>query len=267
MKVAAYQAPMLDIGSFDAIELIREQLIFCEAQGVEILCCPEAILGGLADDSDEPDAFALDAQQLIDVLDPIIATPVTIIIGFTERGPNDTLFNSAAVISDGKVTGVYRKCYPAIRHSVYTAGVELPVFTHGELTFGIVICNDANYIEPSRILAGKGAAIVFMLLNNRLPDDIATEFRNRTRSNLVARAVENGLTVVASDVTGRQDDCTSYGASTICAPDGSIVASGAPFETGLIVADVSVRPPSNRGWDSGMNPAVTREFLSMYERH
>ena len=41
MKVAAYQAPLLKSGSMEAVGLIKTQ--------IEILCCPEAILGGLAD--------------------------------------------------------------------------------------------------------------------------------------------------------------------------------------------------------------------------
>ena len=49
MKVAAYQAPLLPAGSMAALGLIRKRLDWCESEGVEILCCPEAVLGGLAD--------------------------------------------------------------------------------------------------------------------------------------------------------------------------------------------------------------------------
>lgn len=49
MRVAAYQAPIHATNSADVVGLIREQVVWCEANGVEILCCPEAILGGLAD--------------------------------------------------------------------------------------------------------------------------------------------------------------------------------------------------------------------------
>ena len=50
MRVAAYQAPLLPAGSMEALALIRKRVEWCEAEGVSILCCPEAILGGLADD-------------------------------------------------------------------------------------------------------------------------------------------------------------------------------------------------------------------------
>jgi hypothetical protein len=58
VKVAAYQAPLLPPGSTEpsvAVPLIREQVRRGEVEGVEILCCPEAMLGGLADDGTPPE--------------------------------------------------------------------------------------------------------------------------------------------------------------------------------------------------------------------
>ena len=54
MKVAAYQAPLLPGGSMEALKLIRDRVEWCETEGVDILCCPEAVLGGLADDLECP---------------------------------------------------------------------------------------------------------------------------------------------------------------------------------------------------------------------
>ena len=49
MRVAGYQAPLLPCGSKEAVELIRKRVECSEAEGVETLCSPEAVLGGLAD--------------------------------------------------------------------------------------------------------------------------------------------------------------------------------------------------------------------------
>jgi hypothetical protein len=77
VRIAAYQAPLLAAGSLHALELIRARVEPCEAEGVSILCCPEAILGGLADYSDDPMRFAIDAGsgQLDSALVPSQATP------------------------------------------------------------------------------------------------------------------------------------------------------------------------------------------------
>src|SRR3954447_16331459 len=86
MKVAAYQPPLLPAGSFEAIALIQERVAWCESEGVSILCCPEAILGGLADYCKDPALFAIrtDDNQLNRVLAPRASDTVTSIIGFTE---------------------------------------------------------------------------------------------------------------------------------------------------------------------------------------
>src|SRR5947208_2355589 len=74
MKIAAYQAPLLPGGSIDAaLGLIREQVDRCESAGIEILCCPEGVLGGLADYATRPTAIAINVEdgQLNTVLAPL----------------------------------------------------------------------------------------------------------------------------------------------------------------------------------------------------
>jgi len=132
MKVAAYQAPLRPTGSAGVISLIREQVDWCESQGVEILCCPEGVVGGLADYAGRPADIAVSVEtgKLHTLLAPLASDRVATILGFTEidRG---RLYNSAAVFHKGSVVGLYRKLYPAINKSVYQAGDKLPVFAAG----------------------------------------------------------------------------------------------------------------------------------------
>ena len=46
MKVAAYQAPLPATSPTAAVRLIAQQVAWCEANGIEVLCCPEGIIGG-----------------------------------------------------------------------------------------------------------------------------------------------------------------------------------------------------------------------------
>jgi predicted amidohydrolase len=171
MKVAAYQAPLLAAGSLEAIDLIKERIAWCESEGVSIFCCPEAILGGLADYAEDPFRFAVktDDGQLAKVLAPLTSDTVTSIVGFTELADDDQLYNTAAMFQGGRVVGLYRKLHPAIRRSVYSAGSATPVFRVGELTFGIVICYDSTFSEPARAMAAQGATALFVPTNNGLP--------------------------------------------------------------------------------------------------
>ena len=241
IRVAAYQAPLLEPGSMEAIAPIREQVQVCETRGVRILCCPEAVLGGLADDSPRPEDIAIDVEggQLDDVLGPLASDTVTTIVGFTEIDRAGRLYNSAAIHHCGVVVGRYRKLHPAIRRSVYDPGDEVPVFTAGGLTFGVVICRDSSFPEPARIMASRGATALFVPTNNGLPPGKGgPDLVRDARADDVARATENGVWVIRADVAGTTTGLVSYGSSAIVAPDGSIRRSASPLTAELVVAEI-----------------------------
>ncbi len=262
MKVAAYQAPLLPAGSMDAIGLIRTRVERCEAEGVAVLCCPEAILGGLADYAEHPTEFAISADRLEETLAPLASETVTTILGFTEIADGDRLYSSAVIFQRGSVTGLYRKLYPAINRSVYDAGCKIPVFRVGDLTFGIVICNDSNYFEPARLMAAHGATALFVPTNNGMPPARAgAELIGAARRCDIARAVENSMWVIRADVAGRTADLVSYGSSGIVDPEGVVVQTARQLSDDLIFAAIGTEPPAQRrGWDASRNRAVEDEY-------
>lgn len=262
MKVAAYQAPLLQAGSMDALGLIQRRVKWCEAEGVTVLCCPEAILGGLADYAGDPTQFAIaaDAGRLDSVLAPLGSDTVTTIIGFTELADGGQLYNSAAVFHRGSVVGLYRKLYPAINRSVYEAGCNVPVFDVGELTLGIVICNDSNYFEPARLLAARGASALFVPTNNGLPPAKApAEVVAQARSVDIARAVENGMWVTRADVAGRTNELVSCGSSAIVDQEGTVVRSARQFSDDLIVAEIDTVQRVRRADGMRVSSATTKK--------
>lgn len=241
MKVAAYQAPLLASGSMEVVGLIREQVDWCESAGVEILCCPEGILGGLADYATQPNAIAINVEdgQLNAILAPLASHSVTTIVGFTEVDQGGRLYNSAAVFHKGSVVGLYRKLYPAINKSVYEAGDKMPVFTVGKLTFGILICLDSNFHEPARLMAAQGATALFVPTNNGLPPTkTGPEIVAHARNVDIARAVENSVSVIRADVAGRTSELVSYGSSGIVDAHGMVLRSARRLRAGLVVADI-----------------------------
>jgi len=245
MKVAAYQAPLTATNSMEVLSLIREQVDWCEANGVEILCCPEGVLGGLADYVSRPKDIAIDVEggQLQALLAPLASDRVTTILGFTEIGGGGRLYNSAAVFHQGSVLGIYRKLYPAINKSVYEAGDKMPVFTVGDLTFGIIICLDSNYYEPARIMASRGAAALFVPTNNGLPPAKGgPELVAQARNVDIARAIENSVSMIRADVAGRTESLVSYGSSGIVDPDGMVLQAARQLGPDLIVAEIETAP-------------------------
>lgn len=88
------------------------------------------------------------------------------VFGFLEL-EDKNLYNTAILIDpDGDIIGRYRKTHFAQGYKInpesYKAGNKLPVFqtTFGKV--GILICYDRQLPEPARILALKGADILFI---------------------------------------------------------------------------------------------------------
>lgn len=239
-NVAAYQAPLLPAGSMEAIDLIADQVRTCESMSVELLCCPEGVLGGLADYAPSPHDIAFDARtgELERALAPLASPSVTVIVGFTEID-DGRLYNAAAVARGGRVLGVARKINPAINRSVYSPGRETSVFRVGALTFGVLICRDSTYPELAARLVKGGATILFVPTNNGFPPtkDGADVVEHARRTD-VARARERSASVVRADVTGRVDGLESYGSSAVVDHRGVVVSTVEPFRVALLVAEV-----------------------------
>lgn len=193
---------------------------------------------------------------------------MTVIVGFTERATSGRLFNSAAVLSAGAIVGVYRKVYPGDR-TVIQAGDQLPMFHHRSTPFGIIICNDLWYLEPARVIAAAGAALLFVPTNGGHVRELSDSFRARGENLPIARAVENTTTVVVADIAGHQADRMSYGFSAIIDPDCAVLAKAEAFTEALLIADVETerRPFHPRGWDGNRNSAVTDAFLRVIQRN
>ncbi len=244
MKLAAFQAALLPGGSMAALDLISDRVKWCESEGVDILCCPEAVLGGLADDAQCPADFAIDVAsgQLEALLAPLASNSVTTIVGFTETAGAGELYNAAAVFHDGRVLGIYRKRHPAIRTSVYSAGDRSPVFTIGALSFGIMICNDSNDPALAAEMAARGATAIFVPSNNSLPTERA-DVLALTRAVDIARASDNAVIIVRADVAGRIADRVSFGSSAIVDARGTVLRAGKALKEDILVAEITNPPP------------------------
>jgi 5-aminopentanamidase len=257
MKVAAYQAPLATCADARVLSLVRQQVDRCEALGVTILCCPEALLGGLADYIDPPDRIAIGTDHLARMLAPLASDRVTTIIGFTERGDDGYLYNAAAVFARGAVLGIYRKVHPAMNRSVYRAGVEAPVFTVGGVTFGVLLCRDSLFAEPARLMLSRGAQALFVPTNNGMPPaKDGAELVEQARAGDVARALESSVSVVRADVAGAAGDLVSYGSSGIVNRDGRVLGTAPALAADLVIADIDIQDLGHQGSSADVGAAL-----------
>ncbi|MGL4611916.1 MAG: carbon-nitrogen hydrolase family protein [Trueperaceae bacterium] len=237
MRVATFQKP----NSSDHVSVlpqIMEDLQYCDRENIDIVCFPECYLTGyyLEHAAIAAHALSLGGSEFDALLKTCSNFQPTDIIGLIEKS-TEGFYNTAAVITKGKLLGYYRKTHPNEKH--FMTGQDFPVFQHEGKNFGINICNDANYPEAARALANQGANILFFPLNNLLPKTIAETWHTKSPENLCRRATETKCWVVSSDVVGQREDWLSYGCTHIISPEGTVVASVVEEKEGFISFEIT----------------------------
>jgi predicted amidohydrolase len=232
-------------GDFEAnLEKVKQGLQRADEERAAIVCFPECCLTGYPDDAGRAraGAFAADSSEMMRALDATSGFRATAIVGFNEiRG--EKLFNTAAVLQQGHLLGVYSKCSAYM--PFHTQGREFPVFERDGLTFGVIICSDGGYIEPARILAIKGARVIFAPHFNYIGKDHLLTHFVKVRHDHTARAIENAVYFVRGNnvVLGegpslKRTDGVGYGDSYIIDPYGEIVVRSRRHQEDFIFCDI-----------------------------
>jgi predicted amidohydrolase len=236
-----------------------------ERERVEIVCFPECFLTGYPDTEElaRKHAFAADSPQLLKVLDRTARFEATFIVGFNERRGKD-LYNTALIARKGHLLGTYSKCFAYM--PFHKQGREFPVFEHGGVKFGVVICADGGYVEPSRILALKGARIIFSPHFNYIGKQGLIHHFQKVRADHIARAVENGVwfvrgnnVVLGKDPSITRTDGVGYGDSYIVDPHGEILVRSRRHQEDFLFADIDPKIVDT-GWGVGRSLYSLREL-------
>ncbi len=257
-------------GDFDAnLAKVVEGLRRADRERVEILCFPECFLTGYPDKEElvRKSAFAVDSPQMMKLLDKTSSFEATFIVGFNETRGKD-LYNTALVAHKGHVLGTYSKCTAYM--PFHKQGRDFPVFERGGVKFGVVICSDGGYVEPSRILALKGARVIFSPHFNYIGKEGLIGHFMHVRADHVARAVENnvyfvrGCNVVMGKDEGISYDGVGYGDSYVVDPFGEIVVRSRRGREDFIAADVDENV-KDTNWGVGRSLYSYRELAKQLQ--
>lgn len=237
IRVAAYQAtPKYPIS--ERIQDILETLEKADSEQIDFLCFPEGFLTGYYAEKELAEQTSMevtstDFQRFLSQTDSINAT---FIIGFNER-EGDNIFDSAAIIEGGKLLGIQRKHF--LYHDYFTSSDQFSIFHSKGVTFGVAICLDANYFEPSRHLALQGAAVLFTPMCNKVSLDHPFAIRPPYYSQFVARTHENRCWLIGADWVWPNDgSIICPGHSVIYDPDGREIIRSREGEQHFIIADI-----------------------------
>lgn len=206
---------------------------------LDIVSFPESFLTGYFRDEAiaRKNSFPIASPQIKELLQRTASFEPLFMVGFNELRGTD-LYNTVVVIDKGKVVGRYSKAMPIFGY--FTPGREFPVFEKKGLKFGVIICADGGYIEPTRILTLKGARLIFAPHYNFVADPI--QHYQMVRNDHVARAVENGVyflrannVVHGQSLEGHRELGYGYGDSYLLDPNGQIVAAAGLYQEYLMI--------------------------------
>jgi predicted amidohydrolase len=253
------------VGDFDGnLAKVVNGLRWADRERVDVVSFPECFLTGYPDREKlaRRFAFRVNSAKVRKVLARTKRFRAIFLVGFNELRGRD-LYNTVLVAHKGQLLGTYSKCSAYM--PFHKQGREFPVFQCKGVKFGVVICSDGGYIEPTRILALKGSKIVFAPHYNYIGKEHLIRHFQKVRADHTARAVENSVYFVrGNNVTKGRDPGLSYegvgyGDSYIVDPDGEIVARSRRHQEDFIWADIDPNI-TDVSWRVGRSCWSAREF-------
>lgn len=223
-----------------------------ERCGVNILCFPELCTTPYFPKNyygnEEKWFFSQNDENIKKIIQSTEEKNIFVIFPFAETGDEGN-YNSAILISKGKVCGKYRKNHlPIFKEGTDFDNYEEKFFQNGNLGFpvfdvnnikvGIQICFDRHFPEGFRILSLKGSKIIFLPTNSAGFNSDLNRIQMWERI-LQVRAYENEVYIVAVNKTGVEDGWDFMGNSMIVNRQGQIIKR-LNMEEGLFFADIKL---------------------------
>jgi N-carbamoylputrescine amidase len=179
---------------------------------------------------------------------------IVVVSCYYEYAMDGVYFNSAAVFDeDGKLLGNYRKHHipdgPQYLEKYYFTPGDSPylVFKTRFATFGVLICWDEWFPEPSRILALKGAEFVFYpSAIGSEPDAPDLDTSQTWMDAIRGHGIHNNFYVCACNRVGREDAADGgthmefYGRSFVSDPWGRVLTEAPKGEERAVVAELDL---------------------------
>jgi len=191
-------------------------------------------------------------------------TSITAIVGFVHK--DGDIFNSAALLHNGKMIDVYSKTYlPNYgvfdEDRYFQVGKENFIFTLKSTPIGLSICEDLWYPgDPIRTQALYGGAELIVNISSSPYHAGKSIFRDKMIST---RASDNMAMVAYCNLVGGQDELVFDGGSLIIDQKGELIVRGKQFEEDLVLADLDMEAVFRMRLH---DPRIRRERFSEEEK-
>jgi N-carbamoylputrescine amidase len=178
----------------------------------------------------------------------------------------DGFFNSAVIIdAGGEILGSYRKIHvPQIplweeKYYFLPGNLGFPVFRTKFGVIGVQICWDNFFPEGTRILALKGAQIIFS------PTAAAFASQKKWETVISSNATANGVYIFRVNRVGSEEKQDFYGRSFCVSPEGELLDKPTGMKEGIALIDVNLKEIENvrKEWPffKDRRPEVYEEIL------
>ena len=244
LKIAGIQiqsAPELEKTLSKTTELVS----LAADEGARIISLPQLFNSRWFPSAIDAGNFALaeiETGPTITFLRELAGKKDAVIIASIFEKDNGSHFNTAFVIGNkGEVIGKYRKMHvPQIplweERSYFKSGdLGFPVFKTPFAAIGVQLCWDVFFPEGFRLLALKGAEIVFTPTASAFYDS-----REKWERAISAAAHANGLFIMRVNRVGVEEKQEFYGRSFCARPDGEYAVKPSGSSEGIILADVDL---------------------------
>jgi predicted amidohydrolase len=228
----------------------EEMIDQARSAAVDLLVFPElGLTGYLLQDLNAEVAMAADDPRLTALAKR--AGPMSTVVGFVERAPDEQLLIAAALTEDGAVRHVYRKSYlPNYglfdEQRFFGAGNRLrAVDSRLGVRLGLSICEDFWHLPVPFLLALDGAQLLINISSSPGRDVAA-----RTDGGLgtaeswatIMRAYAQLTTtfVVFVNRVGVDESVTFWGGSQVIDPAGDVVFQAPLLESGLFTCEIDL---------------------------
>jgi len=271
LKVAAAQFEMAQNNKARNLEVMAGFVERAARKGADVISFPELCLNGyhfltglertalleIAERTDEGPAVLFVAELAR-------RHNLHILFGLLEKDPEDHMYNTYVAVGPQGRVFQHRKVH-AFENSAILQGDRLDTFELLGWTCGVLVCYDNNLPENGRVLALKGAELVFAphqtggfdiaragmgripleLWQNRHQDPqpmreaiLGLKGRAWITKWLPARAYDNNCYLVFANGVGIDGPEVRVGCSMILDPEGIIIAETTEAEDGLIIAEL-----------------------------
>lgn len=226
------------VGNIDAnTQKMIEQANLAKKDNADLIIFPElSTLGYPADDLILRPSLTKRTQQAFDQLAKV--KDIVMVFGFVNQTEDGQRFNSAAVMKDGQVLGIYNKQtlpnYAVFDEKRYfNEGHQHLVFEYLGHKFGVLICEDVWSLNVVQQLAQLNVDTVVVL--NSSPYEVGKpQHRIETMAALVKQL---NINLVYCNQVGGHDDLVFDGTSFVLNKSSEVALQAPSFQENLCIAE------------------------------